>query len=61
MEWDWNKYMKDHHIKIYTVEELKRKKQNEAILKVCRHAIPFLKKHKDAIIERLAAGHASET
>ena len=55
MDIDWNKYMKDHHIKIYTEEELHRSKMVNAV----RKATGFLKRHKAEIIK--AMGHASET
>lgn len=52
---DWDEWMKTHHIKIYTEEELRRKK----MIQTTRKAVGFLKKHKAEILE--AMGHASET
>lgn len=52
---DWDEWMKAHHIKIYTEEELHRKK----MLQTIRKAAGFLKKHKTEIVK--AMGHASET
>lgn len=51
---DWNKWMKDHHIKIYTEEELQRKRMKETVKKACR----FVKKHKKEFLEALSAQHA---
>ena len=52
---NWNEWMKEHHIKIYTEEELHRKKMIQTVKK----ATGFLKKHKDENIK--AINHASET
>lgn len=37
MQIDWDKYMKDHHIKIYTEKELKKQKREKckAVLRKC--------------------------
>lgn len=51
---NWDEYMRTHHIKIYTEEELRRKKMIQTV----RKAIGFLKKHKSEITEAM---HASET
>ena len=52
---DWDEWMKAHHIKICTEEELRKKR----MLQTTRKAIGFLKKHKTEIVK--AIGHASET
>lgn len=57
MDIDWEKYMKDHHIKIYTEEEL-RKKQ---IRRATRMMLKFARKHKDEILNGMRLLHASET
>ena len=53
---DWNEWMKTHHIKIYTEEELKKKKLKQTAHK----SIDFLKRHKTEIIKGVLI-HASET
>ena len=47
MDIDWNKYMKDHHIKIYTEEELKKKRQKA----VFRKAIIYSVNHINDVLE----------
>ena len=56
---DWDEWMKTHHIKIYTEEELQRKRQLQTVKK----ATGFLKQHKTEIIKAMnsCAEHASET
>ena len=57
MDIDWNKYMKDHHIKIFTEEELRRKKIKKAICK----AKCFYINHREEILKGISHMHASET
>ena len=52
---DWDEWMKAHHIKIYTEEELRRKR----LLQTVKKATGFLKRHKTEFVK--AMGHASET
>lgn len=56
---DWDEWMKAHHVKIYTEEELRRKR----MLQTVRKTVGFLKKHKTEIIEAMyrRSQHASET
>ena len=56
---DWNEYMKAHHIKIYTEEELRKKKLKQLICKAKRH----YQQHKGEILKGmdLLMNHASET
>ena len=55
---DWDEYMKTHHIKIYTEEELRRKKLIESV----RKAAGFLRRHKIEILKAMdRRAHASET
>ena len=57
MDIDWNKYMKDHHIKIFTEEELHRKKIKKTICK----AKCFYVNHREEILKGISHMHASET
>lgn len=43
---DWDAWMKEHHVKIYTEEELKRKQRKETFKKVKR----FVERHVDDFI-----------
>lgn len=55
---DWDEWMKTHHIKIYTEEELRRKKLIESVHK----GVDFLRRHKTEILKAMDRQvHASET
>lgn len=55
---DWDEWMKVHHVKIYTEEELHRKKLIGSVHK----AVGFLRRHKIEILKAMdRQAHASET
>lgn len=54
MQIDWDKYMKDHHIKIYTEEELKKQKMKKTI----RETANLVKRHKKDFLNSYYALHA---
>ena len=54
MQIDWDKYMKDHHIKIYTEEELKKQKMKKTI----RETANWVKRHKKDFLNEYYAAHA---
>lgn len=55
---NWDEWMKVHHVKIYTEEELRRKK----LIKSAHKAVGFLRRHEIEILKGMdMLAHASET
>ena len=42
---DWDAWMKEHHVKIYTEDELRRKRLKES----CKKMRTFAERHKDDV------------
>ena len=58
---DWDKWMKDHHVKICTEEELKKKQQMKTLKSAMKKATRWAKNHRKEFLDNLALRHASET